>query len=60
VTIVAVRASSSIRRHSAFFDVMFACTFEAALFVFAESSYMIKIEASIALCDTTVSLKQLI
>jgi len=59
VTIVAVRASSSIHQHSAFFDVMFVCAFEAALFVFAESSYMIKIEASIALCDTTVLFKQL-
>jgi len=59
VTIVAVHASSFIHRHNALFDVMFVCTFEAALFVFAEFSYMIKIEAFIALCNTTVSFKQL-
>jgi len=58
VTIVAVRASSSIHQHNALFDVMFVCAFEATLFVFAEFSYMIKIEASIALCDTTVLFKQ--
>jgi len=58
VTIVAVRASSFICQHSALFDVMFVCAFEATLFVLAKFSYMIKIEASIALCDTTVLFKQ--
>jgi len=58
MTIVAVHASSSICQHSALFNVMFICAFEATLFIFAEFSYMIKIEASIALCDTTVSFKQ--
>jgi len=57
--IVAVCTLSSIHRHSALFDVMFVCTFEATLFIFAEFSYMIKIEASIALYDMTVSFKQL-
>jgi len=37
---------------------MFVCAFEAALFIFAEFSHMIKIEASIALCDMTVLFKQ--
>jgi len=37
---------------------MFICAFEAALFIFAEFSHMIKIEAFIALCDTTVLFKQ--
>jgi len=59
VTIIAVHASSSIHQHSAFFNVMFVCVFEAMLFIFAEFSYMIKIEAFIALCNTTVSFKQL-
>jgi len=59
VTIVAVRASSSVHQHNALLDVMFAYTFEATLFIFAKSSHMIKIEAFIALCDTTVLFKQL-
>jgi len=59
VTIIAVRASSFIHQHNAFLDVMFVCAFEATLFIFAEFSYMIKIEASIALCNTTVLFKQL-
>jgi len=37
---------------------MFICAFEATFFVFAEFSHMIKIEASIALCDMTVLFKQ--
>jgi len=59
MTIVAVHASSFIHRHNALLNVMFVCTFEATLFVFAESSHIIKIEAFIALCDTTVLFKQL-
>jgi len=37
---------------------MFVCAFEAALFIFAEFSHMIKIKAFIALCDMTVLFKQ--
>ncbi len=59
MTIVAVRTSSFIHQHNALLDVMFVCAFEATLFVFAESSHMIKIETFITLCDTTVLLKQL-
>jgi len=59
MTIIAIHASSSIHRHNALFNVMFICAFEAALFVFAESSHMIEIKAFIALCDTTVLFKQL-
>jgi len=59
VTIVAVRASSFIHQHNASFDVMFVCAFKAMLFIFAESSHMIKIKAFITLCDTTVLFKQL-
>jgi len=58
VIIIAVRTSSFIHRHNALFNVMFVCTFEAILFIFAEFSHMIKIEAFIALCDTTVLFKQ--
>jgi len=58
VTIIAVYASSFIHQHNAFLDVMFVCTFEATLFVFAKFSHMIKIEAFIALYDTTVLFKQ--
>jgi len=58
VTIIAVHASSSIHQHNASLSVMLVCTFEAALFVFAEFSYIIKIEAFKALCDTTVLFKQ--
>jgi len=58
VTIIAVRASSFICQYDASLDVMFVCAFEAMLFIFAESNHMIKIEASIALCDTTVLSKQ--
>jgi len=57
--IVAVCTLSFIHQHNAFLDVMFVCAFKATLFVFAEFSYMIKIEAFIALCDTTVLFKQL-
>jgi len=57
--IVAVCTSFFIHRHNALLDVMFICAFEATLFIFAEFSHMIKIEASIALCDTTVLFKQL-
>ncbi len=58
MTIVAVHTSSSIHRHNALLNVMFICAFEATFFVFAEFSHMIKIEASIALCDMTVLFKQ--
>jgi len=58
MTIIAVRASSFIHRHNTFLDVMFICAFEAALFIFAEFSHMIKIKAFITLCDTTVLFKQ--
>jgi len=56
---VAVDATSSIRRHHALFDVMFVCTFNAALFLLAESDHMIKFKASVALSDVTVLFKQL-
>jgi len=56
--IVAVHTSSFIHQHNASFNVMFVYAFEAALFVFAEFSHMIKIEASVTLCDTTVLFKQ--
>jgi len=56
--IIAVRASSFIHQHSAFFNMMFICSFEAALFIFAKFSYMIKIEAFIVLCNMTVLFKQ--
>ncbi len=58
VIIIAVHALSFIHRHNAFLDVMFICTFEAMLFIFAKSNHMIKIKASIALCDMTVFFKQ--
>jgi len=58
VTIVAVHASSSIHQHNALFSVMFICAFEATLFIFAEFSHMIEIEAFIALYNTTVLFKQ--
>jgi len=58
VTIIAVHVSLFIHQHNASLDVMFICAFEAMLFVFAKFSHMIKIEASIALCDTTVFFKQ--
>jgi len=59
MTIIAVRASSFIHRHNTLLDVMFVCAFEATLFIFAEFNHVIKIKASIALCDTTVLFKQL-
>jgi len=59
MTIIAIYASSSIHQHNALLDVMFVCTFEATLFIFAEFSHMIKIEAFIALCNMTVLFKQL-
>jgi len=59
MTIIAVHASSFIHQHNTLLDVMFVCTFEATLFIFAEFSYMIKIEAFIALCNMTVLFKQL-
>jgi len=58
MTIIAVHASSSIHQHNALLDVMFVCAFKATLFIFAEFSHMIKIEAFITLCDTTVFFKQ--
>jgi len=59
VIFVAVDATSSIQRHYALFNVMFVCTFSAALFLLAESDHMIKFEASVALSDVTVLFKQL-
>jgi len=59
VIFVAVNATSFIQRHHAFFDVMFVCAFNAALFLLAESDHMIKFEASIILNDATVLFKQL-
>jgi len=58
MTIVAVRTSSFIHQYNALFDMMFICAFKAALFIFAKSSYMIKIEAFITLCDTSILFKQ--
>jgi len=58
MTIVAVRASSFIHQYNASFDVMFICTFEAAFFIFARFSHMIKIKALVTLCDMTVLFKQ--
>jgi len=55
---IAVDATSSIQRHHALFDVMFVCTFSAALFFLAKSDHMIKFEASVALSDVTVFFKQ--
>ncbi len=37
---------------------MFICAFEATLFIFAEFSHMIEIEAFIALYNTTILFKQ--
>jgi len=59
MTIIAIRASSFIHQHNTFLDVMFIYAFEATLFIFAEFNHMIKTEASIALCNTTVLFKQL-
>jgi len=59
MTIVAVHASSSIHQHNAFFNVMLICAFEAAFFIFARFSHMIKIEALVTLCNMTVLFKQL-
>jgi hypothetical protein len=59
VIIVAVDATSSIRRHHALFNVMFVCAFSAALFLLAESDHIIKFEASVTLSDVTVLFKQL-
>ncbi len=56
--IVAVRASSSIYQHNVLLNVMFICAFEATFLIFARFSHMIKIEALVALCDTTVLFKQ--
>jgi hypothetical protein len=56
---VAVNATSFIQRHHAFFDMMFVCTFSAALFLLAESDHMIKFEASVTLSDVTFLFKQL-
>jgi len=58
VIFIAVDATSFIQRHHTLFDVMFVCTFNAALFLLAESDHMIKFEASVALSDATVLFKQ--
>jgi len=58
VIFIAVDATSFIQRHHILFDVMFVCTFSAALFLLAESDHMIKFEASVALSDATVLFKQ--
>jgi len=59
VIFIAVDATFSIQKHHAFFDVMFICTFNAALFLLAESDHMIKFKASVTLSDATVLFKQL-
>jgi len=58
VIIIAVRALSFIHQHNASFNVMLVCAFEAAFFIFARFSHMIKIKALVALHDTTVLFKQ--
>jgi len=58
MTIIAVCTLFFIHQHNALLDVMFVCAFEATLFIFAKFSHMIKIEAFIALSDTTVFFKQ--
>jgi len=56
---VAVNATSFIQKHHALLDVMFICTLDAALILFAESDHVIKFLTSEALCDATVLLEQL-
>jgi len=55
---IAVDAMSFIQKHHAFFNMMFVCAFNAALFLFAKSDLVIKFEASVALSDVTVFFKQ--
>jgi len=51
-------ATSSIQEHNALFNMMFVCAFSTALFFLAELDYIIKFEASVALCDAKVLFKQ--
>ena len=57
--IIAVYALSFIHQHNAFFNTMFICIFKAAFFIFAKFNHIIKIEASVTLCDATVFIKKL-